>query len=143
MKLIMIGLFLCFSAVNTVHAQLNKVKSPQVQASIDQQMRQRLKNADDSLITVKFNHAQTLDDLVQLKTNLAVKGVSLTYRKLQFDENGLLEAIDFFVDCNNNSRGQDSIENVKDGTHGFICNLKISGRYQVYIGNVEKAKLIK
>ena len=53
--------------------------------------------ANDGKIEITFTHNLNIDDLVKIKTKMAERSIWLTYRKLAFDLDGKLTAIDFMV----------------------------------------------
>lgn len=73
-----------------------------------------------SKIEVRFNHQLRFNDLAQIKSTMAKKGLNLEYKYLKFDEEGKLVAISFSVDCNNGMRGSAENDQVLDNsTIGF------------------------
>lgn len=71
-------------------------------------------------VEVIFNHKLTFNDVVKLKLDLSEKGLTLTYRKLIFDENSKLTAIDFSVKSTDGYAGGADEANLTDDSRvGF------------------------
>lgn len=87
----------------------------------------KIKNAHRNLetesakIEVIFNRQLDFADLVKIKLDMATKGVILDYKKLQFDENGKLKAIDFSVDFKDGFSGSASNDELtNESRFGFF-----------------------
>ncbi len=59
-------------------------------------------NEDKSInrIEVAFSNRLTFDSLVHIKNDLKAKGLTINYKKIEFNKNNLLTVIDSEVDCN-------------------------------------------
>ena len=60
-------------------------------------------------IEVAFTNTLTFDSLVYIKNDLRTKGISVNYKKIEFDENNRLQAIECEVDCNDGFKGSFAI----------------------------------
>lgn len=89
-------------------------------------------------IEVIFNRLTKFNDLVKIKFDLAEKGITLEYKKLEFDENGGLVGIDFKVDCNDGFKG--SSQNLKltnQSKFGFFRDYSKTSSSAFGTGNLE------
>ena len=57
-------------------------------------------------IEITFIRDLEYADLVKIKQELSVKGISIEYRTLEFDKIGKLKRIGFFVDCKDGFSGE-------------------------------------
>jgi len=64
-------------------------------------------NADKSIkrIEMVVSHKLTLDSLIRIKTILAEKGITVNYKKIDFDDDNKLISIDCEVNCNDGYSG--------------------------------------
>lgn len=77
-------------------------------------------NAKENRIEVVFNRTFKFNDLVKIKLDLAEKGISFYYKKLEFDENGGFINIGFKVDCNDGFSGSAQKSNlINQSKYGF------------------------
>lgn len=60
---------------------------------------------NDSKIEVVFNRKLDFNDIVKIKLDLSQKGIIINFKQLEFDEQGKLNGIDFFVDCKDGFSG--------------------------------------
>jgi len=89
-------------------------------------------------IEVIFNHKLTFNDVVKLKLDLAEKGLSLVYKKLEFDENSKLISISFLVNCNDGYKGSDEANNLNDESRvGFYRNYSEKGKPDFVCGVIK------
>jgi hypothetical protein len=84
-------------------------------------------NGDQPKIEVVFNSQMKIDDLVKIKSDLSQKEIVLNYRKLEFDENGKLCLINFYVDCKDGFKG---------GAESTLSNQRRFGFYRDYSKDV-------
>lgn len=76
-----------------------------------------------SKIEVYFTNQLKFDDLISIRETLAEQRIVLEFKKLQFDEFGNLEAIDFIVDSGDGFSGSASISDLSyRKTFGFRRN---------------------
>ena len=94
---------------------------------------------DNSNIEVVFNHKLSFNDIVKIKLDLSEKGITLTYRKLLFDENAKLISIDFYVKFNDGYGGSDAADNLTDQSRiGFYRDYSKNAKRSFICGNLEK-----
>jgi len=60
-------------------------------------------------IQVAFTNEFTLDSLVFIKNDLETRGITINYKKIEFDDNKRLQSIECEVDCNDGYKGSFSI----------------------------------
>ncbi len=97
-----------------------------------------IKNEKDR-IEVTFNRKMDFNDLVRVKLELADKGITISYRMLQFDETGGLKAIDFSVDFHDGLSGSaKSIKIYNNSRFGFFRDYKKDAEIPVLFGNLEQ-----
>ncbi len=60
-------------------------------------------------VQVAFTNELTFENLISIKNNLNTKGITINYKKIEFDENNQLLFIDFEVDCNDGFKGSFAI----------------------------------
>ncbi|MBW3129185.1 hypothetical protein [Hymenobacter profundi] len=91
---------------------------------------------ESSRIEVIFNRQLTFDDVVQIKQRLLLRGITLRYNKLSFDDNGKLTAIDFHVDCNDGISGSAEESNLTNDTRmGFYRDYSDTAKIKFATGN--------
>lgn len=140
MKFIYVIIVVIFTAIPfALYAQANR--------DIPELMRERLNEEKaiqpDSVITVTFNHTQTITDLMRIKTWLEVHSIKLTYRKLMFDEDGKLEAITFHV-MDAKAGGSDTAEHLtNESTVGFYYDYRQDARFVFGAGELERIRPLK
>ena len=79
-----------------------------------------INNPKEGRIEVIFNRLLKFNDLVKIKLDLAEKGISLDFKKLEFNENGGLLNISFSVDCNDGFSGNGAKSNLTNQSkYGF------------------------
>jgi hypothetical protein len=80
-----------------------------------------LKGIDDkkSRIEVFFNSGTGFTELVMIKAQLETKGIVMNYKKIEYNKNGELVSIHFFVDCRDGFSGSASTDNLKKVPFGF------------------------
>ncbi|MBD0832653.1 N-acetylmuramoyl-L-alanine amidase [Aestuariibaculum sediminum] len=97
-------------------------------------------------IQVAFTGEQTLENLVSIKNNLEDKGIKLNFREVKFDENGLLQSIDYDVDCNDGFKGRYSINQLnsinKDKRIGFYRDYSETAEVPFFVGKLKKVIVI-
>ncbi len=95
---VLLIVFLCINLLNA-KAQSNNFKK---QKSLTIQL-----NEDKSIkrIEAAFTHDLTLDSLIQIKKELQVKGITVHYKKIEFDVHNLLLNLDCEVICNDGFSG--------------------------------------
>ena len=80
-------------------------------------------NSKKDNIEVIFNRRLKFDDLVEIKNDLSEKGITLDFKKLEFDENGGLLVVYFKVDCNDGFSGSAGKSNLTNQCRfGFYRN---------------------
>jgi phenylacetate-coenzyme A ligase PaaK-like adenylate-forming protein len=67
----------------------------------------------EDVVQVEFTNKNTFDDLVQIRAQLAEKGISLDYTLIQF-ENNKLKALAIRVDCHDGFSGSGKSMDLKD-----------------------------
>ena len=85
------------------------------------------RNADNSIkrIEATFTHNLTFDDLVQIKYELQKVGITINYRKIEFDGHDLLLAIECEVVSDNGGNGSfgvDKLHTLNNKRIGFYCD---------------------
>lgn len=94
---------------------------------------------EPSRIEVVFNRQLTFDDVVQIKQGLLLKGITLKYNKLSFDNDGKLTAIDFSVDCNDGVSGGAEEEHLTtDSRVGFYRDYSKTAEIKFATGNLPR-----
>jgi hypothetical protein len=89
-------------------------------------------------VEVVFNRTLKFDDLVSIKNELADKGITLEYKKLEFDENGGLITIYFKVDCNDGFKGSAGKSHLTNQSKiGFYRNYLESSKEPFGTGDLE------
>lgn len=89
-------------------------------------------------IEVIFNRLTKFNDLVKIKLDLAEKGITLEYKKLEFDENGGLLSINFNVDCNDGFKGSSQNLNLTNqNKFGFYRDYSKTSTSAFGTGNLE------
>ena len=89
-------------------------------------------------VEVFFTSAMTIDDLENVKTDLAKEGISLSYQELIFDNEGKLTAIDFKVDTNDGYNGTARTKSLPSGkTFGFYRDYSEDAAIPFAIGNIK------
>lgn len=63
-------------------------------------------------IQVAFTNELTFENLISIKKNLNIKGITINYKKIEFDENNQLLSIHCDVNCNDGFKGSFSIDNL-------------------------------
>jgi len=61
--------------------------------------------APKDVIYVEFTNESSFNDLVKIKDSMAEKGITLSYKIIEFDEYNNLKAISIEVDCNDGFKG--------------------------------------
>jgi len=86
-------------------------------------------------IYVEFTNKTTFDELIQTRTQLADKGITLNYRLIEFDAYKKLKALIIEVDCNDGFSGtgtslqlynQDKITFKRDYTKDAVVPFEIT-----------------
>lgn len=72
-------------------------------------------NDDKTIKRIEFvlSHDLTIDSLVRIKSILAEKGITLNYKKMNFDEDNRLISIDCDVNCNDGYSGGFGIDDIE------------------------------
>ncbi|MBU3822127.1 N-acetylmuramoyl-L-alanine amidase [Flavobacteriaceae bacterium XHP0103] len=81
-------------------------------------------------IQVVFSNELTFDDLISIKRRMDSKGITINFKKVEFDEFNHLSAIEYEVDCNDGYAGSYSVSNLDSSNE----NKKI-GFYRDYSEN--------
>lgn len=93
---------------------------------------------DDNRIQVVFTRHLKFNDLVKIKLDMAEAGITLDYKKLEFDENGGLMAIAFVVDCNDGfSGGASNYQISNNSKFGFFRDYNEESKTPFGTGAVE------
>lgn len=96
---------------------------------------------DNSLkrIEAAFTHSLTMDSLIRIKKVLKGHGITLTYRKLEFDKNDRLTAIDGRVDFNNGFSGTWATNALKNNKKrsGFFRDYRKGVKYPFGTGQLD------
>ena len=77
---------------------------------------------DAPKVEVVFHRRMTFADLVKIQKELAGKSIVLDYRKLEFDEEGMLLAIHFRVDCGDGFTGDAQRRLTYESRFGFFSD---------------------
>ena len=92
-------------------------------------------------ITVIFNHTLHFNELVRIKLDMGEKGITLAFKKLEFDENGGLLSIDFNVNCNDGYKGSAQESNLTDESKfGFYRDYSKNAKSSFGTGYPKKGK---
>ncbi|MEJ7680792.1 MAG: hypothetical protein WKG06_23660 [Segetibacter sp.] len=96
----------------------------------------KIVEAPNNKVEVVFNRQLDFGDIVKIKLDMAQKGIILDYKKLQFDENGKLKAIDFSVDLKDGFSGSASNDELTNQSHfGFYRDYKEKVSSPFGVGN--------
>jgi hypothetical protein len=91
----------------------------------------------NSNVKVVFNRQLEFNDLVKIKADLIKKNIVVSFKKLQFDDNGKLMSIDFNVDCKDGFSGGASEENLTNQSRfGFFRNYSKDASVPFEVGNL-------
>jgi len=92
----------------------------------------------DNRVQVVFTRDLKFNDLVKIKLDMADNGITLDYKKLEFDENGGLMAIDFKVDCHDGFSGSASSNQISNNSRfGFFRDYNDDVESPFGTGNLE------
>jgi hypothetical protein len=98
---------------------------------------------DRKNIMVVFNHTLTFNDLVKMKLDLSEKGITLSYRRLVFDENYRLQGITYNVRLDGYGGG-DEVDNLSDESRvGFYRDYSKNAKYPFACGNLDQLQIKK
>ncbi|WP_442267363.1 N-acetylmuramoyl-L-alanine amidase [Tenacibaculum sp. ZS6-P6] len=112
-------------------------------AQSSKQFERKLKITSESeLITpvkIAFTNDLTFEDLTQIKKDLLDKGITVEYKKIEFDKNNKLQAIGCFVDCNDGFNGY-FFTNYLNGSrkYGFYRDYDINSSSPFGTGSLRK-----
>lgn len=92
-------------------------------------------NNDESIkrIEAAFTNSLTLDSLIRIKNELKIKGITLNYINMEFDNTNHLLSIDCEVNCNDGFSGSFSVDFLK-----ALRKDKRFGFYRDYSKNAKK-----
>lgn len=93
-------------------------------------------------IEVVFSSRLTFDSLVYIKNNLKSKGITINYRKIEFEKDYHLSGIYCEVDCNDGYKGGFGIDSLdyqnKDKKIGFFRDYSKNVKIPFLAGSLEK-----
>jgi hypothetical protein len=76
-------------------------------------------NEKKSRIEISFNSSTGFTELVMIKAHLETKGIVIDYKKIEYNKEGELVSLSFFVDCRDGFSGSASTDNLKKVPFGF------------------------
>jgi len=93
-------------------------------------------NDDKTIKRIEFviSHDLTIDSLVRIKTTLAEKGITLNYKKIDFDDDNRLISIDCDVNCNDGYSGGFGIDDLES-----LSKKEKVGFYRDYTPNAKSS----
>ncbi len=126
-------LFVFTLEVNAQPEQTKNLKSLIIQFNKDQSIKR---------IEAAFTNALTLDSLVYIKNELKIKGITVNYKKMEFDGNNHLLNIDCEVNCNDGYSGSFAIgllnEQKENIRFGFYRDYSKNSRNPFGTGRIDK-----
>ena len=87
--------------------------------SFDVEKNQKPLGNNKSRIEVFFNSGTGFTELVMIKAHLETKGIFIDYKKIEYNKEGELISISFYVDCRDGFSGSASTDNLKQARFGF------------------------
>jgi hypothetical protein len=89
-------------------------------------------------VEIIFTKKYSLEDLVNVKRGCLSKHITISYKKIEFDENNQLKKIYFSVNCNDGFKGTAGCDNLyKTVKFGFVRNYSSSATIPFEIGDVQ------
>ncbi|OEK06385.1 hypothetical protein [Roseivirga misakiensis] len=108
--------------------------------SADLPIKQSQSESNKENIEVVFDRKMTFDDLAEIKADLKKKEVELSYSRLSFDDNGMLKAISFKVDCGDGFKGEARKSSLGYNDFGFFRNYDSGVRVPFGVGLINKIR---